>query len=283
MEDLVSVDWLTDHLGDDDLVVLDCTVFLQPSENKTGYVAISGHEHFDKGHIPGAALADLCSDLCDTTSEFRFMVPTPEQFADAMGRLGVGDDSRVVLYDVGSAMWAARVWWMLRWIGFDNAAILDGGWKAWKSADGEIATDATAPAPKTLTPNPRPELIASKADVLAAINDGATCLIDALGPEQFRGEQQTYGRPGHIPGAVNAPAMALLDPNTGRFRSLTELAMAFPSDKEARTVTYCGGGIAASADAFVLHRLGFTDIGVYTASLQEWINDPDAPLVTGAQ
>lgn len=97
----------------------------------------------------------------------------------------------------------------------------------------------------------------------------------------YRGDVTAYGRPGHIPGASNRSASGMLDKETGMFRSLDELRPTFPDDPNARVITYCGGGIAASADAFMLTRMGFTDVAVYTASLQEWVQDPDAPLVTG--
>jgi thiosulfate/3-mercaptopyruvate sulfurtransferase len=279
MDMLVSTEWLAEHR--DEVVVLDCTVFLHPADNGHGYEAESGRERWAGGHIPGAGFADLTGDLCDKASPYRFMVPSPEQFTAAMGSLGVGDDTDVVLYDDNLAMWAARVWWMLRWVGFDRAAILDGGLRAWTDEGRPLSTDQPTHPPATLTPDPRPELIADKAEVLAAIGDESTCLIDALGAAQYAGEHNTYGRPGHIPGAANSPAIGLLDRGTGRFRPLDQLAAEFPDDRTARTITYCGGGIAASSDAFTLTRLGFTDVAVYTASLQEWVDDPDAPLVTG--
>ena len=280
MDTLVSTDWLAEHLGDDDLVVLDCTVWLRLAEGG-GYVADSGRPDFDTAHLPGAGFADLTGDLCDRSSPLRFAVPAPEQFAAAMGALGVGDGRRVVLYDQNRSMWAARVWWMLRWVGFDRAALLDGGLRAWNLEGRPTESGPARPArPATLTARPRPHLIAGRDEVLAAVGDGATCIIDALGEAQYRGEVDTYGRPGHIPGASNTPAFDLVDRDTGRYLPLEVLRRRFPDDPARRTITYCGGGIAASSDAFVLTRLGFTDVAVYTASLQEWVTDPANPMVT---
>lgn len=281
MDSLVSTAWLAEQLAAAaaDLVVLDCTVWLRRPDD--GGVSIeSGRPSWEAGHIPGAGFADLTGDLCDPTSRWSFALPSPEHFAAAMAALGVGNDSRVVLYDDNATMWAARVWWMLRWIGFDAAAVLDGGMTTWRAEGRPISTETPERAPATLTPRPRPELIATKADVLAAIDDRATCIVDALGGDQYRGTTSHYRRPGHIPGASNAPARDLLDPGTHQHRRLEDVADRFPSDRAARTITYCGGGIAASLDAFVLTRLGFTDVAVYTASLQEWTADPDAPLMT---
>ena len=112
IDPLVSPRWLAEHLADEDLIVLDCTVFLHPTEG--GFRAVSGRTDFDRVHLPGARFADLVDDLCDAASPLRFAIPSPEHFATAMGRLGVGDDTRVVLYDNNRSMWAARVWWMLK-------------------------------------------------------------------------------------------------------------------------------------------------------------------------
>jgi thiosulfate/3-mercaptopyruvate sulfurtransferase len=279
IDSLVSTEWLAGQLGEKDLVVLDCTVWLRPADGG-GYRSESGRESFEAGHIPTAGFADLTGELCGP-GPLRFAVPAPEQFAAAMGALGVGDGRRVVLYDQNRSMWAARVWWMLRWVGFDDAALLDGGWKAWTN-DG-LPVQHGPPSevePAVLTPRPRPALIADRDEVRGAIGDGATCLIDALGEDQYRGEVNNYGRAGHIPGASNTPAAALVDSRTGRYLPLEVLAERFPADRTKRVITYCGGGIAASSDAFVLTRLGFPDVAVYTASLQEWVRDPANPLTT---
>jgi thiosulfate/3-mercaptopyruvate sulfurtransferase len=243
-----------------------------------GFRNVSGRADFDGGHIPSAGFADLTADLCDSNSPIEFAVPTPEQFCSAMGELGVGDDSRVVLYDGYLSAWAARVWWMLRWVGFDRAALLDGGLKVWTAEGRPLSTEpATRPA-KQLTPAPRSKLIADRDEVLAAINDGAVRLIDTLPEAYYRGEQALYGRPGHIPGASNTSAVELLD-ESGRYRPHDELAAMHSGDRNARNITYCGGGIAASSNAFIMTRLGFTDVAVYTASLQEWAADPANPMV----
>jgi thiosulfate/3-mercaptopyruvate sulfurtransferase len=239
MDTLVTADWLEAELGAPDLVVLDCTIFLRMGDG--GYVSESGLANFESAHIPGAAFADLNEALVDAESKLRYAVPTPEHFCVAMEQLGVHDGARVVLYDENNAMWAARVWFMLRWIGFDNAALLDGGLRAWK-ADGRVV-EAGLSAPVvaeagSLTADPRPRLIADKNEVLASIGDGATCLIDSLSPAVFNGEVKPYARPGHIPGAVNVSASAMLDVDTGLFRPADEIRAMLPDRYEARTVAY---------------------------------------------
>jgi thiosulfate/3-mercaptopyruvate sulfurtransferase len=277
IDSLVTTQWLSEHLDDPDLVVLDCTVLVELDEDG-GFRTVSGRADYEGGHIPSAGFADLMGDLSDGDSPYKFALPTPEKFSDVMGALGVGDDSRVVLYDGSGSGWAARVWWMLRWVGFDRAALLDGGFRAWLAEGRLLSTEPADRPAKQLTPAPRPELIADRDEVLAAIDNDAVWIIDALPESSYRGEMSMYERPGHIPGATNTPSFALLD-ESGRYRPLDELAAMLDGDRNVRAITYCGGGIAASSDAFIMTRLGFTDVAVYIASLQEWAADPANPLV----
>lgn len=239
MELLVTSDWLAGELGADDLVVIDATIYL--AMGPSGYESQSGREAFEAAHIPGARFGDLTGDLCDTESRDRFALPTPADLAAAFERLGVSDGSRVVLYDDNGSMWAARVWFMLRWLGFDTAAVLDGGMRVWRDEGRptESGPGAGEVAPEgSLTVSLRPRLVAHKDEVMAALADGATCLIDALPAPVFSGEVAPYGRPGHIPGAVNVSAAGLIDQDTGRFRPLDDVRHHFPERPEARVVAY---------------------------------------------
>jgi thiosulfate/3-mercaptopyruvate sulfurtransferase len=279
MNSLVTTEWLSQHLHDPDLVVLDCTVLIEQDQDDN-YQPVSGKTNYESGHIPAAGFADLMGDLADADKPFRFAVPTPEKFVAVMSALGVGDDTRVVLYDSNGSIWAARVWWMLRWIGFDRAALLDGGLAAWTEAGGSLSTEPASQSTTNLTVVLRPELIVGKDEVLAAIDDDNVDLVDALSGAQYRGDICMYDRPGHIPTAENVPYYSLVD-DFGHYRPSAELSMLFGNEHDTRTINYCGGGIAASATAFVMTRLGHTDVAVYAASLQEWTADPDKPLVTG--
>lgn len=281
MDTLVSAAWLSEHIDEAELVVLDCTVCTIPHDDG-GFHNVSGRPDYELGHIPNAGFADLKGELCDTSSPIEFALPSPEHFCRAMGALGVGDDSCVVLYDAKYSAWAARVWWMLRWVGFDNAAILDGGIAAWAAEGHPLSLEPVSRPARRLTPKPRPELIADRDEVLAGIRDDDVYLIDTLPGVMYRGEVTVYQRPGHIPGAMNVDALALLD-KTGRYRAEGELAAMHDLERGARIITYCGGGIAASSNAFIMTRLGFTNVAVYTASLQEWAANPDNPMVVGKE
>lgn len=281
MDTLVSAEWLKKHINDPDLVLLDCTVVTIPDANDPrGLRNDSGRQDYELGHIPNAGFADLKDELCETKGPVEFDLLSPEQFCAAMGKLGVGDDSRVVLYDANYMGWAARVWWMLHWVGFDNAAILDGGLSAWTSTGNELSLEPVTRAVNTLTPNPRPELIADHDEVLASINDETVILIDTLPEPFYRGEMSIYPRPGHITGALNIDGLSLLD-KKGYLLSQDELAAMHRFDRNARIISYCGGGIVASTDAFVLTRLGYNNVAVYMASLEEWTTDPSNPMVVG--
>jgi thiosulfate/3-mercaptopyruvate sulfurtransferase len=283
MKPLVTCGWLASHLGDLDLRVLDCSVVFGVTE-QGGFTISPALDDWKAGHIPGSMLADLVGDLSDDTSDIPLMMAPPQQFAGAMGQYGVGQGTRVVLYDRAFNMWAARVWWMLRAYGFDDAAVLSGGWRKWTLEGREASTDPSEYPPAAFEPHPRPELMATKDEVQAAIESGATCLINALPEAEHSGEVQRYARAGHIPSSFNIPSRALLDPNTQEYLALEEIRrLVEPTGalERERVITYCGGGVAASGDAFVLTLLGHTNVAVYDASLLEWAADASLPMATG--
>jgi len=281
MDTLVTAEWLKQHINEPDLVILDCTVVTMPDpSDPRGLHNVSGRPDYELGHIPNAGFADLKDELCKSNGPVEFDLLSPEQFCAAMSELGVGNDSRVVLYDSNYTGWAARVWWMLRWVGFDNAAILDGGLAAWTSTGNALSLEPVSRPAQQLTASPRPELVAQHDEVLASINKDEVVLIDTLPEEFYRGEMSIYPRSGHIPGAFNINGLSLLD-ERGRLLKKDELASMHVFDHNDRIITYCGGGIVASTDAFVLTRLGFNNVAVYMASLEEWTADPDNPMETG--
>ena len=288
---LVETDWLHTHLDDADLRILDCTMYLpnyfDASAAKNIEVA-SGRAHWEQGHIPGSAFADLREDLCDpANTRFMFPMPPAAQFAAAMSRYGVGEHTRVVLYDDMLNIWAARIWWMLRAFGFDNAAVLSGGWKKWRLEGLPISTGPALYPPAQFVARPRAERIATKDEVLAAIGNQATCLVNALDPEEYTGcGPVRYGRPGHIPSSVNVSCLGILNPETHAYLSPEQLLQQVKrvgAMEKDRVITYCGGAIAASSAAFILTLLGVDNVAVYDGSMTEWAADPSLPLVTGEE
>lgn len=276
MDPLVSAQWLAEHLADPQMRMFDATVYVQVPTLRTG------EPEWRQEHIPGSAFADLLALSDPEQPAWSMTMPTAERFATMVGALGVSDDSHVVVYDRRENMWAARLWWMLRTFGFDHAAVLDGGWTAWQQ--GHYPTcDAPCSYPAaTLTVRMRPEMIASKQEVLAAIGNPHVCLINALGRRQHRGDVSEYGRPGHIPGSRNVTAWEILDRDSQRYRAVSELERKVGSAIDAeQIITYCGAGPAASSLAHVLVRLGHSRVAVYDGGLIEWCADPSLPLELG--
>ncbi len=281
-EYMVETEWLAQHLAD--VVVLDCTVHLIP-DPKITYVVKPGREDFEKGHIPGAQFCDVARDVSDTRQKLNFMQPQPEDFAAAMRRFGISNSSRVVTYSTGNPWWATRVWWLLRTFGHDNAAVLNGGWQKWVAEKRAVETGpgAQRPAGDFVVREVR-DLMVGREAVKAAIGDAGVCTLNALLPAQHTGSGgNSYGRPGRIAGSVNLPAAHLLDPATNTFLPADELRQRLGAvgALDRPVIAYCGGGIAASADAFVLTMLGHENVKIYDASLSEWAKDESLPMETG--
>ena len=279
---LVETDWLEANL--DKVVVLDCTTHLIPNPAIT-YDVVPGIKEFEAGHIKGAQFCDVARDVSDTAHQFRFMRQSPEDFAAAMRRFGISDDTMVVTYSTTSPQWASRVWWLLREFGHDKAAVLNGGWQKWSREGRPFETGAGTPrAPGTFSVKPPRGLMADRNDVQAALGDSGVCTLNALAEAQHKATGgNTYGRPGRIAGSVNVPAAALLDPATNAFLPADQLRAKFAAvgaiDKPV--IVYCGGGIAATADALILTMLGHEKVRVYDASMSEWAKDDSLPMETG--
>ncbi|HTR62761.1 MAG TPA: sulfurtransferase [Candidatus Binataceae bacterium] len=283
---LVSTEWLAAHLNDPNLRIFDCTTHLRPAQAGTNapYGIVSGREDYDQEHIPGAGFLDLQGELSDNSVKLRFMLPRAEDFAAAMSRHGVGDNSRVILYCSGAMMWATRVWWMLREFGFSNAAVLDGGWEKWKAEGRPVSSEPSRYAPAVFTAKPAAGIFVGKDRVRAAMGDPKTVTLNALPAELHSGKGSgPYGRPGRIPGSVNVPYGALIDRQTRALTSMAEAGSKFDAagvDKSKNVICYCGGGIAASLDLFVLHQLGYRNLSLYDASMSEWARDESLPIET---
>jgi thiosulfate/3-mercaptopyruvate sulfurtransferase len=281
-DQIVSTEWLAANLGDPNLRVFDCTTYLI-YETGTGrpYRVESGRADYDKGRIPGSAFLDLQGELSDRSAKTNFMMLPFDELARRFAARGIGDGTRVVLYSRKATQWATRVWWMLRSVGFDNAAILDGGFDKWAAEKRPVTAEPHEYPPATLQAKPRPGLFVGKGEMKAAIGDAGACSINALAPDLHSGANDRYGRPGRIPGSVNVPAANLQDKATLALLPPDQVQSVFEkvgADKSKRILIYCGGGIAATLDAFLLHQLGYEDIAVYDASMSEWAKDASLPI-----
>ncbi|MFC5848545.1 sulfurtransferase [Deinococcus petrolearius] len=278
---LKSAAWLLDHLDDAEVRVLDCRYALSdPLLGRLAYL---------EGHVPGAAYADLETDLSgpvqDGGAGGRHPLPDPEVLAAWLGSVGIGNGSVVVCYDdpsAGQGFYATRAWWLLRWLGHREVYVLDGGYPAYRAGGGEVSVDDPAHALTTFMPDVHPEFVATAQDV--AGRPAGTLLLDSRAPERYRGEREPVdARAGHIPGAVNRDWSGALDAS-GHWRG--------PEAQGERlgvgavpTITYCGSGVSAVPNLLARELAGVPlgpDNRLYAGSWSDWISDPARPVATGA-
>lgn len=279
---LVDVDWLEHRLGNDDLRVFDTTTMLKPDPERV-YRVEADKAGYLEAHIPGAGFLDLQQDFSNNDLSLRFTLPAAEAFAAAAGRHGISNDSHVVLYTTTNPMWATRFWWMFRTFGHESVSVLDGGFKGWQAAGKPVSDGEQQYPPANFGARFDARRVADRHRVLAATESGA-CVLNALSHEQFVGEGTHYGRPGRIAGSENLPWSELLD-GDGRFLPVDQLRKKFETTRALEAdevITYCGGGIAASLDLFVLALLGEEDkVALYDNSLSEWARDESLPMESG--
>jgi thiosulfate/3-mercaptopyruvate sulfurtransferase len=277
---LIDARTLFAQLSRPDVLVFDCRFDLAKVE--------WGETEFAAAHLPGALYLHLDRDLSSaiTKDSGRHPLPDPGEFARRLGQLGVGPDCQVIAYDQGNGAHAARLWWLARWIGVRNVAVLDGGMAAWREANLPLEKSVRTPVPRELAAAPDTEAWVSSAAVEDLRLRPLNLLIDARGPARFQGREEPIDtRAGHIPGARNRPFTANLGKD-GRFLPTGELRRQFGtllgSLPPAALVSMCGSGVTACHNLLALEHAGLTGARLYAGSWSEWIRDPRRPIAIGA-
>jgi thiosulfate/3-mercaptopyruvate sulfurtransferase len=272
-ETTISARALHERLGDPKLVVLDCRHSLADFG--------AGRRLYDEGHLPGAFFASVEDDLAGpkTGTNGRHPLPDPQTFARFLRGLGADDDSQLVAYDAGGDMFAARLWFLSRWIGHDAVAVLDGGYAAWTAGGYPVSAAPSEPSHDgDLQVRLRPEHVVDAAYVLAHLQSSSMQLIDARAEDRFAGQNETIDPvAGHIPGAVNRWFKKNFNPD-GTFKDAAALREEFRGLDPAAVVHQCGSGVSAAANQFAMTLAGLEGSRVYAGSWSEWISDPSRPV-----
>jgi len=275
---LISTEALAAHL-DGSWAIVDCRYDLRNER--------WGREQYRAGHISGAVYASLSHDLAAPPSgtNGRHPIPCVEDMEATFGRLGISTGTQVVMYDQDTGMFASRMWWMLRYLGHDAAAVLDGGWTKWGREGRAVRTgDEDRPA-AVFTGRRRKDLRLPLDQVQAALGDPSMLLVDARAPERFEGKSEPLDRtPGHIPGAVNhfyrrnvTDEGVMLPPDTLR----RQFAEVLGDRRPDQVVMYCGSGVSACHNLLAMEHAGMGGAKLYPGSWSEWSSDPQRPVETG--
>lgn len=267
--------------GNQKILLADCRYALTDSA--------AGAQAYAQGHIPGAVHADLGALLSSppTGKNGRHPLPDPQVFANGMAALGAHPDTLVIAYDAEDSMFAARLWWLLRWVGHENVQVLDGGLRAWVAAGGELSSDTATPARGRFSQRPPTVPQVDFTSVIANLESKGRQVVDARSPDRYRGENETIDPVGgHIPGAINRFFKDNLGPE-GRFKPAAELREAFlallgdlPPE---RVIHQCGSGVSACHNLLAMEVAGLPGAALYPGSWSEWCHQPGAPVASGSQ
>jgi thiosulfate/3-mercaptopyruvate sulfurtransferase len=278
---LISATELASHIDDQDWVVVDCRHDLVN--------LAAGRDGYAVAHLPHAVFADMETELSgakrgpDGALRGRHPLPERDAFIETLRRWGVNDTTQVVAYDAHGGMFAARLWWMLRWVGHEAVAVLDGGMAAWQAAGLPLSSDVPAKPRGAISARSPLVSMVGAADVLANIGSGERVVVDARAPDRFRGENETIDPVGgHIPGARNRFFKDNLTAE-GRFKDPEELKaeLARVIGEPSKAVMQCGSGVTACHNLLALEVAGMRGAALYPGSWSEWCADPARPVATG--
>jgi thiosulfate/3-mercaptopyruvate sulfurtransferase len=275
---LIDPGLLQPLLARPDVAIVDCRFDLANTH--------AGEAEYEKSHIAGAVYAHLGRDLAGpkTGSNGRHPLPAPDALVATLGRLGIGNDTQVIAYDQDTGMFASRLWWLLRWMGHDAVAVLDGGFARWVAESRPVEAGVTTRTARTFVPHPRTNMTVTAADVAALTRSSTHRIVDARAPERYRGDTEPIDPvAGHIPGAINHFFQRNLE--NGRFKTPAALragfSEAFGNVGAENVVCYCGSGVTACHNLLALEQAGMSGARLYPGSWSEWVADPARPVERG--
>lgn len=274
MKSIVSQEWVLEHLGQADVVIADCRFALGKPE--------SGRSSYVEGHLPGAVYFDLEKDLSAPVGAVggRHPLPDPQQLAHVLGQAGISSGTKVVAYDDQGGAMASRLWWLLQWMGHENAYVMDGGFSAWQAAGRPVTTEVPHVEAVQFEVNLQPSILV---DVEGVRNrEAGVVLIDSRELKRYLGEEEAIDKAaGHVPGAINAFWKDSLTAE-GKWKSAEEQAARFEHlPKDTEVIVYCGSGVTATPNFMALTEAGFTNVKLYAGSWSDWISYSENPIATG--
>lgn len=282
IQPIVSKQWVLARMYEPDLVIVDCRFELGHPQ--------AGREAYAAAHIPGAVFLDLEEDLSAPAGAHggRHPLPAPEALAQRLGRAGIGNASRVVAYDDQGGLNAARLWWLLRWLGHDEVYVMDEGFAAWQAGGYPVTDERRTVVPAAFAPTLRPDMLAGVEDVRRALGDPGTVLVDSRAADRYAGRTEPLdAKAGHIPGAINRFWKELLD-ERGAWKSGEQLKdqlapVTDALDAGREVIVYCGSGVSACPNVLALHKLGYPQVKLYAGSWSDWISYEENPIATGEE
>jgi thiosulfate/3-mercaptopyruvate sulfurtransferase len=284
-EVLATTEWLAEHLDAPSVRIVDMRYHARATSGGS-LQGVSGRGAYKQGHIPGAVFVDFASDLAEPEDDVPLNILSTDHFAALMGRLGIGNDSTVIVYDDEGGTWAARLWWALRYYGHDAVRVLNGGLTKWNVEGRPLEKCAPIFPAATFEARTRPFLRATRDEVLRAIGSHDMCIVDALPRAFYTGTARLYPthRTGHIATARNLPATDNIDRVAQTLLPPDELAQLWRKldlSPDQKVITYCGAGAYGAFDLFVLYVLGHENASLYDGSWMEWGANPELPVETG--